>query len=80
MNCRYRFGDVLFTLFICVAVIAMSIRLGVVEHKAWFAIPIGMFLVSSLGTYINMKERRQEEIQRIRERHQRSLGVPPDEI
>jgi len=80
MNCRYRFGDVLLQLAVAVAVLAMSIRLGVVEHRGWFAIPAGMFLFSALGSYLNKKEREQEQVQAIRNKRQLDLGVPPDEV
>jgi hypothetical protein len=80
MNCRYRIGDVILQLAMAVAVLAISIRLGIEEHQAWFAIPGGLFLVSMLGSYLNSREREQDKIKASRAQRQIALGVPPDEV
>lgn len=79
MTCRYRFGDVILQIALCISVLAMSVRLGVQEHIAWFAIPAGMLLFSLLGSFLNSREREQEKIRAVRVKRQLDLGVPPDE-
>ena len=79
MNCNYRAGDALIQFCSFIVALALTIRLGIVEHMGWFVVSGVMSLVMASAAVLNQKSRNKEAIQAIRNQRQAALGVPIDE-
>jgi len=80
MMCRYRAGDALVQLVNFIVLLALSLRLGLKEHWAWFIAPALLLLTMLVAALMNSRSRKEDEVKQLRAQHQISLGVPPDEV
>ena len=80
MMCRYRAGDALVQLVNFIVLFALSMRVGLKDHWAWFITPALLVLTMLVAALMNRRSRKEDEVKQLRMQHQLALGVPPDEV